>query len=200
MWSDLVVYESWDNVRKSYDLDVILIFSENEMSTWEDFVVNEPHLSSLPPALASSLVKELQGARGVAKVELQNQWHVFFLDTVSNDQKRNYDPSSSITRARTWQEGKLALVNSEEEVVASIFKVFFIFKVVAPISLFYNGYIQDCYAASLKVIFLLQGGCTDPFSVFTFLAFALAVMDLVMEMNRCVCFCAIKHSFDYRTS
>ena len=29
------------------------------------------------------------------------------------------------------------------------------------------------------------GGCTDPFSVFTFLAFALAVMDLVMEMNRC---------------
>ena len=30
------------------------------------------------------------------------------------------------------------------------------------------------------------GGCTDPFSVFTFLAFALAVMDLVMEMNRYV--------------
>ena len=29
------------------------------------------------------------------------------------------------------------------------------------------------------------GGCTDPFSVFTFLAFALAVMDLIMEMNRC---------------
>ena len=25
-------------MRKSYDLDVILIFSENEMSTWEDLV------------------------------------------------------------------------------------------------------------------------------------------------------------------
>ena len=65
-------------MRKSYDLDVILIFSENEMSTWEDLVVNEPHLSSLPPTLASSLVKELQGARGVAKVELQNQYDMFF--------------------------------------------------------------------------------------------------------------------------
>lgn len=30
------------------------------------------------------------------------------------------------------------------------------------------------------------GGCTDPFSVFTFLAFALAVMDLLMEMSRCL--------------
>ena len=73
-------------VRKcEKNLDVILIFSENEMSTWEDLVVNEPHLSSLPPALASSLVKEFQGTRGVAKVKLQNQWHVFFLATVSND-------------------------------------------------------------------------------------------------------------------
>ena len=73
-------------MRKSYDLDnAILTFSENEMSTWEDLVVNEPHLSSLPPALASSLVKELQGARGVAKVELKNRGHAFFLDTVSND-------------------------------------------------------------------------------------------------------------------
>ena len=68
-------------MRKSYDLDVILIFSENEMSTWEDLVVNEPHLSSLPPTLASSLVKELQGARGVAKVELQNQYDMFFSST-----------------------------------------------------------------------------------------------------------------------
>ena len=57
------------------------------MSTWEDLVVNEPHLSSLPPALASSLVKELQGARGVTKVELKNRGHVFFLDRVSNDKK-----------------------------------------------------------------------------------------------------------------
>merc|ERR1711915_377036 len=28
------------------------------------------------------------------------------------------------------------------------------------------------------------GGCTDPFSIFAFLAFALAVMDLMMEMRR----------------
>ena len=62
----------WEN------LDVILIFSENEMSTWEDLVVNEPHLSSLPPALASSLVKELQETRGVAKVKLQNEMPCFF--------------------------------------------------------------------------------------------------------------------------
>ena len=65
------------------NLDVILIFSENEMSTWEDLVVNEPHLSSLPPALASSLVKELQGTRGVAKVA--ESMTCFFLATVSND-------------------------------------------------------------------------------------------------------------------
>ena len=83
--------------------------------------MNEPHLSSLPPALASSLVKELQGARGVIKVELKNRGHDCFLDSVSNDKKMNHDPSSSIPRARTWQEGKLALVNSEEEVVALIF-------------------------------------------------------------------------------
>ena len=83
------------------NLDVILIFSENEMSTWEDLVVNEPHLSSLPPALASSLVKELQGARGVIKVELKNRGHDCFLDSVSNDKKMNHDPSSSIPRART---------------------------------------------------------------------------------------------------
>ena len=49
------------------------------MSTWEDLVVNEPHLSSLPPALASSLVKELQGA----KVELQNQYDMF-LDALAS--------------------------------------------------------------------------------------------------------------------
>ena len=35
---------------------------------WEDLVANEPHLSSLPPTLASTLVRELQGARGISKV------------------------------------------------------------------------------------------------------------------------------------
>jgi hypothetical protein len=29
-----------------------------------------------------------------------------------------------------------------------------------------------------------RSGCTDPFSIFAFLAFALAVMDLLMEMQR----------------
>ena len=28
------------------------------------------------------------------------------------------------------------------------------------------------------------GGCTDPFSIFAFLAFALAVADLVLEMQK----------------
>ena len=29
-----------------------------------------------------------------------------------------------------------------------------------------------------------RSGCSDPFSIFAFLAFALALMDLMMEMNR----------------
>ena len=33
------------------------------------------------------------------------------------------------------------------------------------------------------------GGCTDPFSIFAFLAFALAVADLIMEMNKKRCRC-----------
>ena len=91
------------------------------MSTWEDLVVNEPQLSSLPPALASSIVKELQGTRGVIKVELQNQYDMFFSSTQFQITKRNYGPFFSIPRARTWQEGKPALVNSEEEVVEFLF-------------------------------------------------------------------------------
>ena len=44
---------------------------------------------------------------------------------------------------------------------------------------------EDMTAAIMMIMTNLPGGgCTDPFSVFTFLAFALAVMDLVMEMNR----------------
>ena len=37
---------------------------------WEDLVANEPHLSGLPPTLASTLVRELQGARGLSKVKI----------------------------------------------------------------------------------------------------------------------------------
>ena len=40
---------------------------------WEDLVANEPHLSSLPPTLASTLVRELQGARGLSKVKVTSQ-------------------------------------------------------------------------------------------------------------------------------
>ena len=64
-------------------------FQNIKMSTWEDLVVNEPHLSSLPPALASSLLKELQGARGVTKVKSKAQRYLILLDassiSMSND-------------------------------------------------------------------------------------------------------------------
>ena len=183
----------WEN------LDVILIFSENEMSTWEDLVVNEPHLSSLPPALASSLVKELQETRGVAKVKLQNEMPCFFPRHSFKWQNRMTLPLQSPGQEPSKKGSYLSSIRRRRW-LHWFFKVIFIFKVIAPIPLFYSVYFQDCYAVSSKVIFLLQGGCTDPFSVFTFLAFALAVMDLVMEMNRCVCFCAIKHSSYHRIS
>ena len=55
---------------------------------------------------------------------------------------------------------------------------------------------EDMTAAIMMIMTNLPGGgCTDPFSVFTFLAFALAVMDLVMEMNRCL-YIVLIHSFD----